>query len=516
MPTTSILPPPYKGQNDQYPVIAIQNPYCERMVNFNNKDGFVKLRQGNDCWLSSNLVNYFTSDIFSYGAELFLVMQRTATDNRFYDVTATATFVLDHTAVSTGIAPASFYYNGLIVFCDGVSTTTYNGSAWVDGGFTFTGPLTPYGGTEYKTRAYFIGYNSTAYAFSNVDVTSGACTTIDLQDQISFGGVIYMIRPISMTQNLTADVVLSFIFSSGEILVYGGSYPNSATWGRISQFKVSKPLQYNSYVDAKGDSILFTESEVLSLRNLFANGYQKEKTDGIGSTINKRWRQCMQAYISNSLTRYVTGVYDEKNDRIVISMPRYVNPTTGALVSNTLFQLIYDFNLEAWYEYVQTDSSLSNALVVGATYFNGDIYLAVQAGVSLTAAIVMKLEGATTYVDDQIDGSGTVAIDYHLKSAPYPISKFGSNQISGLELIMKSGLYPQTNFKWIADLGRQETAAQTLADLGSGVTKPMVNVGIQDAITVQLDISGSSVSNSIGLEIYGQNLWYSPGLEASR
>ena len=511
----TLLPPPYKGQNDQFPLISIQSPYCERMENFNNLDGVVKVRQGNDLF-ATNATYGNVRDLTSYpnpSSPRLIAMVNENADFKWYFVTA-GSFSLQHTVAGTWSAiPVTFYFNNYLFYCIANSGTMiyYNGSAWGNAGYTFGGiTFYPYGGTEFKSRAYMIGGGSAMFGYSGIDAITGAVTLVDLSSQVTNKSLLYMIRPLSMTQNITSESVLSFIFNTGEILVYSGSYPDSPNWGRIARFKISKPIYYNAFVEAKGDSILLTESEILSLRNLFIGGYDKERDEGIGSTINERWRQIIKAYSATQLT-YITGIYDEKRDRIVIAFPLYVDPSTAATVANTSFQLIYDFNLEAWYEYYATDASA--VLSECATYHEGDSYLGIAGS---AAGYVVKLEGTTNFLDDQLDGSGTNPIEYSLITAPLPISKFGANAISGVEAIVKSDLYPQTNYKFIADLGRQETAAQNLPDQGTSISKPMMNVGIQGAIAAQLEIYGSTVSASIGLEISALNVWYNSGDSGSR
>jgi hypothetical protein len=484
------------------------------MVNFNNLDGTVKVRQGNDRWSAvAGAAQYVTDYITSLGTELFLVMRRPVTGYKFYDVTTTGGGTLDHTELGTAsVTPNAFFFNDNIIFCIGTDgALLYDGSTWA---LAYTFPsIAPSGGTQFKARAYFADYNSAKFGYGGIDAITGSVTEVDLTSQITSTAVIYMIRPISMTQNLTSESVLSFIFSSGEILVYSGSYPDATNWSRIARFKISKPISLASYIEAKGDTIIFTESEILSLRNLFVSGYDKERDEGIGSAINKRWRQCIAAFSGTLLYLNITGAYDEKYDRIIIAFPKYVNPETGLAVDNTLFLLIYDFNLEAWYEYVQTDTRISS--VKSITFFNGSIYIAIISTTS-DEGLVVKLEAGSGFVDDQLDGTGTNPIDYDLITAPLPISKFGANAITGVEAIVKSDLYPQTSYKFIADLGRQETTAQTLPDQGTSIAKPMMNVGIQGAIAAQLEIYGSTVSASIGLEISALNVWYNSGDSGSR
>ena len=315
------------------------------MQNFNNLDSFVKLRQGNDLWATITDSGYIALSLNSYGSELFLLLGTGLGDWRWYDVTASGTGTLDHSDTASGPAPAVFYFNSNIIYCFAQSgrVELYNGTTWTSDPYTFSS-LSPYGGTEFKKRAYFIGYNTATYGYSGISSIAGAVTNVDLAALITSKASLYLIRPISLTQNLTAESVLAFIFSSGEILVYGGSYPDSPTWTLLSTFKVSKPIKYNAYVEAKGDTFLFTQSEILSLRNLFISGYDNERDKGIGAAIKKRWRQCIQAYINAGAViglltglNFIKGVYDEKNDRIIISMPKYVDPDTGAIVAGVAF-----------------------------------------------------------------------------------------------------------------------------------------------------------------------------------
>jgi len=422
-----LLPPPFKGENNQFPLISIQSPYCERMENFNNLDGSVKLRLGNGITAHTTIANYKIYGVANYGTTaLFVLALDAGTSWRLYNIT-TGSFVLLANLASTGLNPATFFFFDNLIFSVGATgqTLLFDGSTATASPYTFAS-IAPYGGTEFKSRAYFIGYNSTKYAYGGIEAIAGATTEVNLGGQLTSKAVMYMIRPISMTQNLTAESALAFIFSSGEILVYTGSYPDSDNWSRVSRFKVSKPIEYNAYVEAKGDSFLFTQSEVLSLRNLFVSGYDTERDEGIGATINKRWRQCMKAYIAQgTIYKYIKGVYDEANDRIVICMPKYVNPDTGAIVEDTLFQLIYDFNLEAWYEYIQTDDKIE--VGTGATYYNDAVYLAVQVNTSGTEMYVLKMEQETNHLDRNLDGSGTTPIDYKLRTAHYPVNKSRSS-----------------------------------------------------------------------------------------
>ncbi len=84
-------------------------------------------------------------------------------------------------------------------------------------------------------------------------------------------------------------------------------------------------------------------------------------------------------------------------------------------------------------------------------------------------------------------------------------------------MIVKTDLYAQANVKWIVDMGRTTSGNQPLPDQGGTIQRPMYNVGVNDAVYAQYQISGSTVTGkTVGLEIYALNVWYNQGQEASR
>lgn len=508
------LPPPYKGENNQFPVVTVDNPYCEKMDNFNNYQGIIKLRQGNNVFCITtpggtiqalNIEKYESTT----PALFVLVDAATAGEFRWYDISS-GTASLVYSPVSAGGDDEIFtlYFNGYLFYFGefnlavggDIGPQRYDGSTW--GAVTYTWPssFSPFGGNVYKNRAYFIGRFSASYGYSGINSTSGVITKVDLSGVTSSKSNLYIIRSISVSEGVTPDNVQAFLFSNGEIFIYSGAYPDSPNWGLISRFKISKPLYYHSFVDAKGDSFIFTDSEILSLRNLYINGYSIEKEQGIGSVFSNRWKQIITALKVSIGVKFVKGIYDEKQDRLVISLPCYVD-RTGTVDQTKTFQVIYDFILGAWYEYFQSTSASKN--VVSACYYNDYTFLLRQES---QTAVAMQLEGNSNYLDDNYTGSGTTAISYLLRSAKYPLSKFGVVVANALEMIMKSDIYTTINIKFIGNLGEKETGAQQTTGNGTNISKVMFNVGLESNI-IQFELYGSTTTSTIGIELYYTNLW---------
>lgn len=505
------LPPPFKGQNDQLPEFSVQNPFCVRMQNFENDSGIIRLRSGNKKW--GILASYSAWRVTPFASKLIVVLY--AADTRFYDASS-GTLSLEHTAAGTSISPIRtlFFRDRLFIFGDddfapggAIGPLVYDGTTYAAAGYSWPSSFTPYGGTVHKNRAYFIGLNSASFAYSEIDAISGATTRVDLSSLVSSSAYIYGIFSISLSENVTQQNVLVIVLSNGELLVYDGSYPNSASWSLSARLKISTPYTYNSFIEAKGDVFVLTQSEILSIRGIISRGYSAERQDGIGAAVEGRYRQIIRVTANEGIQELyrIEGAYDATNDRLIITIPKHIDRDTSARGDASLL-LIYDFTLGAWYEETQTASSLT--AFVSVAHFGGSNYLL---GYSSSNAILMKLHANTNYLDDAFtSGSSTVGAPFLLRSAPAPVSRFGIVKADGLEVIMKSDIYPAINFKLRGDLGAQETAAQTTSGNGTNVTKAFVNLGME-ANTIQYEISGTSTSSTTGIEIYATNMWVTPG-----
>lgn len=516
------LPPPFKGQNDQLPVFSITNPHAERLENLTTKNGTLNLRRGNTRFFSGAVL-YLAKNIVHYNESTLLVMfeELPGVAFRWYNL-HTGVPVLSNSLAWGGddeihtlmFNKYLFYFGETTLTLAGTGIPYYNGTAWGLAAYTgFTSALA--GGNVYKNRAYFIYRGFSKYAYSQVDAISGAVTNVDLSSVISSVANLYGIRSISMSENVTQENVQAFLFQGGEVLVYSGSYPASADWRIVSRFEISPIVYINSIVDAKGDSFVLCETEILSLRNLFTGGYSKESETGIGAAIKNRWSQIIRVLKAGSAPLYyIKGVYDQAKDRLVITMPWYVNPITEAIQYKP-FQLIYDFSLGGWVEFFQDQLSGNLARTVSATFHNGSVYIAVNNEDTLSAR-VMSLETGSSFVDqDCFTTTDTAPINFKWKSAPYPVSKFGVIKTQGLEVIMQSDQNSITNWKLIGDLGAQETTAQKVPAInGTNIVKTFINMGIESNI-VQSEMSGASTTGSTGLTIYATNLWVTPseGLE---
>lgn len=524
-----VFPPPYRGQFDKFPLAVIASPYCEILDNFIPQQGSMELRKGNDRWGYVagadvyDLSTYSTTNLFAFVQSLLTI--------DWIDMTAGGAGTNVYSLAGSENDIQTLYFNGYLYYFGAndlavggaLGPRRYDGSTWA--AVTYTWPLSfnPFGGCVHKRRAYFIDRGKPRYAYSNTDATGASATLlVDLSSVVNSSSPLYIIRSLSMTENVNPANIAVFIFANGDVLGYEGSYPHSSDWEQMARFRISNPIYQNSFCDVKGDTILFTETEILSLRNLFISGYSKERSEGIGAAIKNRYQQIVAGIKANGAAnafKDITGIYDEANDRLVIKFPNYID-RDGSIVVTRVLNLNYDFTLDAWYETFQVDATGTALQPVNAragTYFQGYVYESLIGPLNNTG--VMRLQSATDYLDDsRTSGGAQTGITFDLVTAPLSVSKFGVSQLDGIEIIMKSDQYANTNFRYIADLGRQMSENQPVENQGVNIAKPMANVGITNAALIQLEVHGTSTSaaSGIGLELYAFNAWYNTGSKGSR
>lgn len=522
--TPIAYPPPYRGQRDDLPLSILQSPYAEWVENYNLDTGEPTLRTGDELIVQAgvarrclNLSTYGGNTGAAGGSnaqKLFMCTDDSSTGITWYDISSgSLTSVHNAGGGTTGNDDEihTLFFNNYLMFFGESSLLPanqgpqyYNGSTWGALGYTYPFSI-PFGGAAYKRRAYIINQYSTKYAYSGIDAITGATTEVDLATQIQHKGFLYGIRPIALSAGIQAQTVLAFVFSTGEILVYSGSYPNSANWSQVARFQIGEPIYYNAFIDMKGDSYVITYDGLVSLRTLFLGGETVALQQALTTEQPNRWRQVISAQATNQYI-YVKGVHDQLRDRLVINIPQYVERSDSSRDLDANMRFVYSFKTKSFWEQKRQNYSTAAGGAGGLAYFEQEVYFG---GGTLRAAF--KMEGKTGYTDDQHNESTALGIPYKIRTTPLPTQKFGVNMIQGVEMIVQTDLYDETEFKLVGNFGTTETTAQTIPDQGSSISIPLLNVGIL-ANYVQLDISGTSTSAStVGQVFKAFNIWVEKG-----
>lgn len=509
MSKSTALPIPYLGLNDKVPIAGLEYPYCEICDNFKLDNGKLEARLG-DTRFATGAANQPVLALDSLGAinPTLIVVTDTGGQLTWRNITSggAGTVVWTPAGLAGDDEIHTVYFNGHLFYC-GEFTLAANPFDYSTGAVSgYTNTSGAFGGAVHKNRAYFIKRYSSIYKYSGIDAVAGALTDVDLSGIITNQSFLYGIRSISLSEGINQENVAAFIFEDGEVLVYGGSYPDSPSWGIVARFIIPKPIYYNSFVDARGDSYVMTEAGPISLRTLFLQGPEVAIQQGIGSLVKNRWQQIVKANqaVGFSSSYFMKGVYDQTNDRLIFSFPYYVVRETDATESWSCF-MVYSFKANAWYEhYAKVGGYYSTRIC----YSKDSIYYGNANGP------VMKFEGATQIIDQEFDGD-EVGVALRLRTAPNPTKKYGTVKVDGVEVIMSSDCYDLINFKLVGDFGAIESENQQTSGNGTNITNCMVNVGLESTYT-QLELNATTDTNSDDVTIYSTNLWTNSGQQGSR
>lgn len=501
------LPAPFKGVDEQIPTIAIQSPFCENLLNFNVTRAGIELRKGDSKYKTVGANTYTVRAMVPYSATKLLILAgRSGPNTDIIDVDGN-TVGLSVAVLTAALTTGTLSFNNYLFFFNADATNPgwyYNGSAYGALGYTGT-DFKPIGGNVYKNRAYIIQYNSSSYWYSGISAISGALTAVDLATVISEKSNLAIIAKVTLADTVESVVLQAFIFFSGEIIFYSGSYPDSPDWGEVGRAKIGTPLHEMSGLIYQGDYLVFCSNGVISLRDLFLKGSEEAANLTINNRIEKTWRSFVNKSRSAlaSGTGRITATMDTVNTRIIINFPGYVH-TDDTWVSGCFF-FIYNTVLKCWFFHKSNSEDGSPCRYI--TFYDNKVLYTQGGNVNI---FISEKEGATNLTDRSSADSADRTYTYEVISAPITNSSY-VQKCEGLDVIMNSDLYGQTNFYLIKDLGVKTSTAQKTTAPVSTIQKPFINMGIEGS-HIQYKISGTTTTGkTTGLKIYGTNFWISKG-----
>lgn len=515
------LPAPFGGVNQQLPIIAVQSPQCENLFNFNVTSDGVVLRNGDSKFAAITAgtpgTNYC---LIGYGSSKVFAATRNTVSGKLeiIDVEANTIVFTSAASIDSTVVQPLYFNRYLFFFADGnyAPGAYYNGSAYGVIGYTGATTFKPIGGDVFKNRAYLIQKGESAYWYTGINSITGSTTKVDLSTVVSEESTLSIIAPVTISDTVSTVTLQCFIFNSGEILFYSGSYPNSSDWTLIGRARIGAPLNYQSYIDYQGDSLVLCDTGVASLRDLFLKGSEEGADLTLSSNAQDNWNALVQA-IRAALGAYsnpfygVRGIWDPKTNRIIISFPKYLD-SSSTLISGSYYFVFYT-QLKSWFfqRSFGTIGDLGQALsIYDITRYKNKVLFMSEPNTT-GDFLVWQKEGATGFTDRNALDTAELGYDFDIKSAPIANGRAYVQKGEGMDVILETDLESVTNYQLIGDLGVQTTTAQKLPDIPTGVQKPYINMGIE-ASYIQYKISGTTTTGkTVGLKLYGTNFWQQIG-----
>jgi hypothetical protein len=225
----------------------------------------------------------------------------------------------EHINVTT--AGGSFLYA-----CNGVDDPLlYNGTTWssINGSsspIAITGITTNKFNnvTLFKNRVWFIEKESLKAWYLPTNSVGGAAEVLDLSSIARMGGYIVSLSAWTIDAGYGVDDNLVFVTSQGEIIVYRGTDPSSAsTWALAGVWKLGAPVSKRCLYKYGGDLLVLSLDGLLPL----ASALQSSRLDPRVNLSDK-----IQGAITEVTTAYQNSfgwalLYHAKNNALWINVP---------------------------------------------------------------------------------------------------------------------------------------------------------------------------------------------------
>ena len=156
-----------------------------------------------------------------------------------------------------------------LVICNGVDgVMTYDGTTWVDQTASLTGfsALTFIQVCAHNSRLWFVPDNSTDLYYLPPSSINGALLKFGIGAQMRLGGKIIALSTWSSAQGNAMEDRLVIITNQGEVFIYAGTDPSSATtWSLSIRFVLSPPMSNRCFFPIGADLAILTEAGLIPL-----------------------------------------------------------------------------------------------------------------------------------------------------------------------------------------------------------------------------------------------------------
>jgi len=216
---------------------------------------------------------------------------------------------------------------------------------------------------NFKERLFFVEENTLSAWYLPVEQIGGTATELDLGSVFGKGGSLIFGATWSLDAGDGIDDVCIFASDKGEIAVYEGTDPGSAsTWGLRGVYDIGQPLNKHAFFKAGGDLAILTEDGIIPVSEALRKDRAALSATAITYPIEDAWREA----ITRASTSYpVSATLLQSESLLLVGTPA---GTTDAPVS-----FVANARTGAWARYVGWDVRCSAS-------FEDDLYFGTNAG----------------------------------------------------------------------------------------------------------------------------------------
>jgi hypothetical protein len=191
-------------------------------------------------------------------------------------------------SLGTGLTNANFegaILSDNMVLVNGADTPElYDGSTITTG--SYSGDIaTPGANTMdaiavHKSRMYMWDSATSDFYYGATNAIQGAFTKFPLGDVSTTGGNLLIMETISRDGGSGPDDYAAFILDTGEVIVYQGSDPGTASsWALVGRFFIPEPINKRCAAKFAGDVLVLTKRDMVSLSRVMGAGLENQGTN---------------------------------------------------------------------------------------------------------------------------------------------------------------------------------------------------------------------------------------------
>lgn len=245
-------------------------------------------------------------------------------------------------AAVTGLGSVDFQWTNLenaggqhLLAVNGVDKMqAYDGASWSEPAITGVDSATFTNVCQFKERLWFATADSLDLYYLDIQAIAGPASPFPVGAVARRGGKVVGIGTYSYDAGDGADDYLAIVTSSGEVIVYEGTDPNSATtWSLVGRFDVGLPIGRRCCLRWNGDLAILTQDGVVSMRAAQQFSRESIQKASITGKIQTLFSQLAQTYKANfgwMLCTYPNSRY------LIVNVPEIESNTQTQLVMNTI------------------------------------------------------------------------------------------------------------------------------------------------------------------------------------
>lgn len=248
-------------------------------------------------------------------------------------VAAAGTSIFDVTAggavgaaVQTGLTNARWQYvnyantsGNFLYMVNGADAPRYwDGTTWTNAAITVATPANFIDIHEHKNRLWFVEKNTLNAWYLGTSAIAGAAVKFDLTGIALDGGYLMAMATWTIDAGYGVDDLLAFATSNGEVIVYRGTDPSSAsTWALVGVYSIGAPIGRRCMIKFAGDLLIICQDGVYPM----SGALQSSRTNPKVAVTDK-----IQKAVSDAITTYGANfgwqlVQFPKQNALILNVP---------------------------------------------------------------------------------------------------------------------------------------------------------------------------------------------------